>query len=457
MTALCVFGAQWGDEGKGKIIDFLSGDADVVVRFQGGANAGHTVVVGDETFILHLIPSGILRAGKRNVIGDGVALDPLTLLEEIEGLREKGIDVDGNKLRVSARAHVIFNHHRRIDAAGERWLGEGRIGTTGRGIGPCYSDKASRTGLRVSDLLQPDEFRTRLRAALAEKNALLSQVHGEEPLDLEEELARYSQVGESLRPFVADTGAEVRAAHRRGERLLFEGAQGILLDIDGGTYPYVTSSNTGPSGLAAGAAFPASRVEAVLGIAKAYTTRVGEGPFPTELLDDEGDKLQERGIEFGATTGRRRRCGWFDALAVRYAVDLSGTDALVLTKLDVLSGFDTLRIGVAYTRKTDRGDERFDAWPAHLSNLEGVEVEYESVPGWREPIDGIRDFDDLPAAARSYIERIETLCGVRVSMISVGPERDQVIRRPGLVDCMEPWLGGESAVAAPSGVGRESN
>lgn len=453
MTALCVFGAQWGDEGKGKIIDFLSGDADVVVRFQGGANAGHTVVVGEETFILHLIPSGILREGKRNVIGDGVALDPLTLLEEIEGLRGKGIEVDGNKLRVSARAHVIFNHHRRIDAAGERWLGEGRIGTTGRGIGPCYSDKASRTGLRVCDLLQPEQFRTRLRAALAEKNAMLSEVHGEQPLDLEEEFACYSKVGEALRPFVGDTGAEVRAAHRRGERLLFEGAQGILLDIDGGTYPYVTSSNTGPAGLAAGAAFPPNRVEAVLGIAKAYTTRVGEGPFPTELLDDEGDKLQERGVEFGATTGRRRRCGWFDALAVRYAVDLSGTDSLVMTKLDVLSGFETLKVGVAYSRKSGGGVERFDAWPAHLSDLEGIEVEYEDIPGWTEPIDGVRRFEDLPAAARNYVERIETLCGVPISMISVGPERDQVIRRPGLVDCMGPWLAAEPVVAAPSGPG----
>ena len=425
MPSLSVFGAQWGDEGKGKMIDYLAADQDVVVRYQGGANAGHTVVVDGERYALHLIPSGILHPGKVNVVGGGVALDPIELLEEIDGLAERGVQVDGGNLRLAANAHVIFEHHRRIDGLAERWLGQGRIGTTGRGIGPCYADKAARTGLRVCDLLEPQRCRERLRAALAEKNALIEKVHGERPLDLAQQLDLYTSLGDRLRPFVGDAGAEVRRAYAEGKHVLFEGAQGVMLDIDHGTYPFVTSSNTGVGGIANGAAFPPNRIDRAFGIAKAYCTRVGEGPFPTELHGRQADSLRRAGNEFGTTTGRPRRAGWFDALAVRYALELGGADAWIVTKLDVLTGLDELFVGVAY----ERGGERWTEYPAQLASLEGVQVELESVPGWSEEIGGIRTWDRLPANARRYVEMLEERVGVRVGMLSVGAGREAVVSR----------------------------
>ena len=425
MPTTSVFGAQWGDEGKGKLIDLMARDADVIVRYQGGANAGHTVVVGGEKYVLHLIPSGILHPGKINVIGNGVAVDPLKFLEEVEGLRKRGQHVDGTGLKLSASAHVIFEHHRLIDQLSERWRGEGRIGTTGRGIGPCYADKAARTGLRVADLLDNVYCRTRLRAALAEKNALIEKVHGERPLDLDGQLDRYTALAERLRPFVCDTGALVRKAWKDGKRILFEGAQGAMLDIDGGTYPFVTSSNTGANGIAAGALFPARHIERVIGIAKAYCTRVGEGPFPSEQDNPTGERIRKQGNEYGSTTGRPRRCGWFDAVAVRYALEVSGADGFIVTNLDVLSGFESIEIA---TRYRIGGSERRD-WPSELPRLEGLTPVYEQFPGWNEDITGVRRYADLPAAARHYVESLEREVGAPILLLSVGPERDQVIGR----------------------------
>jgi adenylosuccinate synthase len=425
MPSLSVFGAQWGDEGKGKIIDFFSENADFVVRYQGGANAGHTVVVGGDKYVLHLIPSGILHPGKVNVIGNGVAVDPFKFLQEIDELRRRGVVVDGRNLRLSAQAHVIFEHHRLIDQLSEHWRGEGRIGTTGRGIGPCYADKAARTGLRIADLLDPERCSIRLRAALAEKNALIERVHGEKPLDLSAQLARYTTLAEELRPFVGDTGAEVREAYRSGRRILFEGAQGAMLDIDSGTYPFVTSSNTGANGIASGACFPPRHIDRAIGIAKAYCTRVGEGPFPSEQANAIGDRIREAGHEYGATTGRPRRCGWFDAVAVRYALELSGADGWIMTNLDVLTGFDSIQFAVGY-----RVDGRIARnWPADLASIDEVEPVYESHASWSEDITAVRAFEDLPRAARDYVERVEREVGAPIVMLSVGPERSQVIPR----------------------------
>ena len=425
MPSLAVFGAQWGDEGKGKIIDLLARDADYVVRYQGGANAGHTVVVGGEKYVLHLIPSGILHPGKVNVIGNGAAVDPIKLLEEVDGLRNRGVIVDGSNLRLSATAHVIFEHHRRIDQLSERWRGVGRIGTTGRGIGPCYADKAARTGLRVVDLLESGLLCTRLSAALVEKNAILERVYNETPLDLDEQIQRYLEVGERLRPFVGDTGAEIRAAYRAGQHVLFEGAQGMLLDIDLGTYPYVTSSHTGVAGIAAGSGFPPQHVERAIGVAKAYCTRVGEGPFPTELHGRAAEVLREAGNEYGATTGRPRRCGWFDAVAMRYALEVGGSDGWVMTNLDVLTGFPEVYMGIAYRR----GSQRWTEYPAHLPSLDGVEVEYVRMPSWTEDITVVRAYEDLPEGTRKYVEAMEREVGYPIRILSVGPDREQVIPR----------------------------
>jgi len=425
MPSISVFGAQWGDEGKGKIIDRLASEIDYVVRYQGGANAGHTVIVDGEKYVLHLIPSGILHPGRINVIGGGVAVDPITLIDEMEGLLGRGVAVDGSNLRLAANAHVIFEHHKRIDALSEHGRGKGRIGTTGRGIGPCYADKAARTGLRVCDLLEPDVLESRLRAALAGKNEVIRKVHGAEPLDLDGELERYASLGERLRPFVGDVGLELREAYKQGKRVLFEGAQGAALDIDFGTYPFVTSSNTGVAGVAAGAAFPPRWIDRSIGIAKAYCTRVGEGPFPTELDGEMGERLREAGCEFGATTGRPRRCGWFDAVAVRSAFSLADAQEWVVTNLDVLSGMGDISVGVAYKK----GAQRWDQYPLELPDLDGIEVEYETFPGWTEDITGVTTFEGLPATTRAYIERLESLVGARIGMLSVGPDRDQVISR----------------------------
>jgi adenylosuccinate synthase len=425
MPSLSVFGAQWGDEGKGKLIDLLSRNADMVVRYQGGANAGHTVVVGAEKYVLHLIPSGILHPSRINVIGNGVAVDPFKFLEEVRGLQKRGVKVEPSNLRLSANAHVIFEHHRLIDQLSERWRGEGRIGTTGRGIGPCYADKAARTGLRVVDLLEPEHCRSRLKAALAEKNALIQRVHGETPLELEAQLDRYVSLAGELQPFVADTGAEVRAAYRAKKQILFEGAQGAMLDIDAGTYPFVTSSNTGSNGISAGASFPPRWIDRSIGIAKAYCTRVGEGPFPSELHNATGDRIREQGNEYGSTTGRPRRCGWFDAVAVRYALELSGADGWIVTNLDVLTGFDEIQAATRY--KIDGRETR--EWPSASPSFDSIEPVYAKHPGWTEDITRTRRFEDLPKNARAYVEWLEREVGVPIVMLSVGPEREQVISR----------------------------
>ena len=424
MPSLSVFGAQWGDEGKGKIIDLLSRDADYVVRYQGGANAGHTVIVGGEKYVLHLVPSGILHRGRVNVIGNGLAVDPIALLSEIDGLCERGVEVTGKNLRLSSSAHVIFEHHRYLDQLVESSRGERRIGTTGRGIGPCYADKAARIGLRVGDLLDAERCRARLEIALGEKNGRFTKVHGAEPLDLDEQLARYTTLGDRLRPFVGDTGAEVRRAYDAGKHVLFEGAQGTMLDIDHGTYPFVTSSNTGTNGIPSGAGFPAGRIDRAIGIAKAYCTRVGEGPFPSEDHGADGAAIRDAGNEYGATTGRPRRCGWFDTVAARYALELNGADGLVMTNLDVLTGFERISAGVAYLR----GPEVLEEYPAGES-LTGLEPRYESHPGWEEDISAVREYGQLPENTRRYVEWIEERVGVPIVMLSVGPDREQVISR----------------------------
>ena len=425
MPSLSVFGAQWGDEGKGKIIDLLSDRVDVVVRYQGGANAGHTVVVDGEKWVLHLIPSGILHEGKVNVIAAGVAIDPVTLLGEIDGLEARGVRVGPERLRIAANAHVIFEQHKRIDGLSERWKGDGRIGTTGRGIGPAYGDKAARTGLRIADLLDPERCSKRLRANLAEKNALIQLVHEEPPLPVDELVERYRAVGDRLRPYVADTGAEIRRAAREGKKVLFEGAQGIMLDIDHGTYPFVTSSNTGPGGIPSGAGVPPHMIGRAIGIAKAYCTRVGEGPFPSEIHGDAAERLRAAGHEYGTTTGRPRRAGHFDAVAVRYALELAGATGWIMTKLDVLAGLGDLDVVTGYSKD----GESFAEYPAHLACLDGIEVETESISGWTEDIASVRSFDELPDAVQSYVERIEEIVGVPIVMVSVGAERDAVIRR----------------------------
>jgi adenylosuccinate synthase len=427
MPTLSIFGAQWGDEGKGKIIDLLARGADYVVRYQGGANAGHTVVVDGQKFILRLVPSGILHPGKVNVIGNGVAVDPLALFGEIEELAGRGVRVDPKRLRVSAGAHVIFEHHRRLDVLAERWRGAGRIGTTGRGIGPCYADKTARTGLRVGDLLEPARRRARLTAAIVEKNALIEAVHREPPLELERVLAEVGAVAERLAPFVADTGAEVRRAWKQGKSILFEGAQGALLDLDHGTYPYVTSSNTGTAGIGTGAGFPPNRVERVVGVAKAYCTRVGEGPFPSEDKGKDGDTIREVGKEFGSVTGRPRRCGWLDLVALRYALELNGATALILTNLDVLSVFDSIPVCVAYDVAGRPGP--VSEYPADLPDLEAITPRYERRAGWKTDIGAVRRYSDLPRATREYVEWVEEALGVPIEMLSVGPEREAVIPR----------------------------
>ncbi len=424
MPSLSVFGAQWGDEGKGKIIDQLSVTADYVVRYQGGANAGHTVIVDGEKYILHLVPSGILHEGRVNVIGNGLAVDPIALLEEIDGLLERGVAVTGENLLLSPSAQVILEHHRLVDALNERSRGATRIGTTGRGIGPCYSDKARRIGLRIGDLLDPDRCRTRLAAALAEKNAVIEKVHGESPLGLDAQLDKYMSLGDRLRPFVRDTGAVLRRAYDEGKQVLFEGAQGLMLDIDHGTYPYVTSSNTGTNGIPSGAGFPARKIDRSIGIAKAYCTRVGEGPFPSEDHGPAGEAIREAGHEYGATTGRPRRCGWFDAVAVRYALDLNGADGMVMTNLDVLTGFEEIHVATRYTL----GSESLDELPAGTP-LEGIEAQLETHVGWTEDVTGVREFEALPENTRRYVEWVESLVGVSIVMLSVGPDREQVIPR----------------------------
>jgi len=423
MAATLVIGTQWGDEGKGKVVDLLAADADVVVRFHGGNNAGHTLVVNGERTVLNLVPAGVLHPGRVCMMGAGLVIDPEVLVREIDALRARGYLADDAWLRVSEQAHLIMPYHRAIDRARERLRGAGMIGTTGRGIGPAYEDKMARSGIRVGDLFDEVGFREALQANLREKNAHLEALLGEPPLGFDEIHERYAGFRERLRPFVTDTGAELRAALAAGRRVLLEGAQGMMLDVDHGTYPFVTSSNCVSGAALAGAGLPPRALERVVGITKTYTTRVGGGPFPTELTDALGDRLRADGDEYGATTGRPRRCGWFDAVVVRQAAVLSGVDALALTKLDVLTGIDPLRVGVAY----EIDGRRFELPPARQRDWLRATPVYEELPGWREPLGGARRLDDLPANARRYLDRIASLVGVGVMLVSVGAQRDQTI------------------------------
>ncbi len=421
MSTVVLIGTQWGDEGKGKITDFLAREADLVVRYQGGNNAGHTVVIDGQEFRLHLIPSGIFYPDKICLIGNGVVIDPAVLVRELDMLAEQGIST-GN-LRISPRAHVIMPYHRRLDEAEEDRRGDSRIGTTRRGIGPAYMDKAARSGIRVVDLLDPEEFAARLRDNIAEKNKVLSQIYGAPGFDFEEVLSEYLRLAERIRPYVADTSLVVNEAVKAGRNVLFEGAQGTLLDLDHGTYPYVTSSHPTAGAACLGAGIGPTRIDRVVGVAKAYVTRVGGGPFPSELHGELGDLLRQRGREFGTTTGRPRRCGWFDAVVVRYAARINGLDYLALTKLDILSGLPEVRICRGYRY---RGEELTE-FPASLKVLAECEPVYETLPGWDEDISGVREYGALPANARRYVERIVELTGVPVALIGVGTGRHQTI------------------------------
>ena len=423
MSAVVLIGAQWGDEGKGKVTDFLAEKAEMVVRYQGGNNAGHTVVVNGEEFKLHLIPSGILYEDKTCVIGNGVVLDPKVLLEELYYLEKRGIKT--GQLLISSNAQVIMPYHRLLDSLEEDARGEHKIGTTKRGIGPAYMDKAARIGIRVSDLIDRDEFSARLRRNLAEKNNFLTKLYGLEPLKYEEIFNEYQEYALKLRPYVTDSSLVINESIQNGEKILFEGAQGTLLDLDHGTYPYVTSSHPIAGGACIGAGVGPTRIQRVVGVAKAYTTRVGEGPFPTELLDQTGEILREHGHEFGTTTGRARRCGWFDAVIVRYAARVNGLTDLAITKLDVLTGLEKIRIGVGYRA----GNEVIYEFPQSQKIFRDSLPVYEEMPGWNEDITGIRHFEDLPTAAQNFIQRVEQLTEVPVTLVAVGPGREQTIVR----------------------------
>ncbi len=423
MANVAVIGAQWGDEGKGKIVDLLAQESDVVVRFQGGNNAGHTLVVNGEKTILHVIPSGALHPDKVCVIGNGVVLDAEVLLHELQELRQQGHLQDNGQLRISEQAHLIMPYHKAIDQARERMRGAGKIGTTGRGIGPTYEDKAARVGIRVIDLLEEDTFRAKLEHNIAEKNVYLRAILKEQALDFEEIHRTYGGYREQLAPYVTDTGVLLEEMFRDGKNVLFEGAQGTLLDLDHGTYPFVTSSNTVIGGVCSGAGIGPRHIHEVIGISKAYTTRVGSGPFPTELTGPEGRKLQQDGDEFGATTGRPRRCGWFDAVAVRHAVRLNGLTGIALTKLDVLTGLPKIRVCTAYRA----GTALLHHFPASLKVMESLEPVWEEFEGWQEPVSGARSVSDLPANARRYMERLEELVETEIVITSIGPDRDQTI------------------------------
>ena len=422
-----VLGTQWGDEGKGKIVDLLTESASAVVRFQGGHNAGHTLVIDGEKTVLHLIPSGILRQDKTCVIGNGVVLSPEALLKEILELEAKGVPVR-KRLRLSPACPLILPYHVRLDQAREKARGIAKIGTTGRGIGPAYEDKVARRGLRLGDMLHRERFASKLGEVLDYHNFVLTRYHGEEAVDFQEVLDEAMRMAEELLPMISDTVGLVHALRRQGDNILFEGAQGSLLDIDHGTYPFVTSSNTTAGGTATGSGVGPLYLDYVLGITKAYTTRVGSGPFPTELFDDHGRHLAERGHEFGATTGRPRRCGWFDAVALRHAVQINSVSGICLTKLDVLDGLENIRVCVGYRSKD--GDV-LDT-PVDSEGYEAVEPLYEDLPGWKESTLGVKRVEDLPANARSYISFLEEQVGTSIDIISTGPDRIEtiVLRNP---------------------------
>ncbi|MBE9503806.1 MAG: adenylosuccinate synthase [Proteobacteria bacterium] len=423
MSNVVVVGAQWGDEGKGKVVDIYTEFADLVVRYQGGANAGHTIVVKDQKFVLHLIPSGILHEGKRCIIGNGVVIDPKALLEEVDVLKSQGYLADDSQLVISDRAHIIMPWHKKIDVAREALKGDKKIGTTGRGIGPCYEDKYARVGIRVADLIDLNLFSERLKRNVESKNRYLVEFLNDTACDYDEIYTEYSQYAERLKPYVADTSLLVYKSIKENESALFEGAQGSMLDIDHGTYPYVTSSNTVAGGACSGVGIGPTNIDEVIGITKAYTTRVGSGPFPTELDCETGERLRTQGGEFGATTGRKRRCGWFDAVVVGEAVRTNGLTGIALTKLDVLTGMDKIMICTEYECE----GEKFDHLPSSLRKLEKVVPVYEEMDGWNESIEEIESFDDLPDNAKKYVKRLEALIDVSVVLVSVGQKRQETI------------------------------
>lgn len=424
MPAIVLIGAQWGDEGKGKTTDLLGGRVQWVVRYQGGNNAGHTVVLPTgENFALHLIPSGVLTPGVTNVIGNGVVVDPGVLLSEVESLEERGVDT--SKLLISADAHLLMPYHVAIDKVTERYMGSKKIGTTGRGIGPCYQDKVARMGIRVADVLDPDQLTHKVEAALEFKNQVLVKIYNRTALEPAQVVETLLEQTERFRDRIADTRLLLNAALEAGETVLLEGSQGTLLDVDHGTYPYVTSSNPTAGGAAVGSGIGPTRISIVLGILKAYTTRVGAGPFPTELFNKNGEYLSKTGGEFGVTTGRRRRCGWFDAVVARYATRVNGITDYFLTKLDVLSSLEMVPICVGYRI----GGKRIYDMPMTQTDLYRAEPIYEEMPGWWEGISAAREFEDLPTNARDYVSRLEELAGAPVSCIGVGPGRDQTIVR----------------------------
>jgi adenylosuccinate synthase len=434
---IVVIGAQWGDEGKGKIVDLLAERFDIVARYQGGHNAGHSVYVGDKSYVLHLIPSGITHPGKKCVLGNGMVIDPKAFFEEADRLAEQGVEVTPERVLVSSRAHLILPYHRALDHTSEERLGNERVGTTLRGIGPAYEDKAGRRGIRAADALVPDVLRSRTERNLEDANRII-MAYGGTALDVEEVLQETSRLVERLAPFIADTTHFLNRAAKEGRSILIEGAQATLLDVDHGTYPFVTSSSTTAGGAAVGTGLAPHRIGGVLGIVRTYTTRVGEGPFPTEMIEGEdelGQLIRERGREYGASTGRPRRCGWFDAFATRYAAEINGFTSVALTKLDVLDTLDEIKVCTGY--RLD--GQMLDSFPAVAQDLRRVEPIYETIPGWKTSTEGVSDMSGLPTAARTYVDFLSEQIGVGIGLISTGPERAQTI----LVrdSALSEWLG----------------
>ncbi len=424
MSSVVVVGTQWGDEGKGKIVDLLTRYADFVVRFQGGNNAGHTLVVEGKKFIFHIIPSGILYEDKMCMIGNGVIIDPGVLLHEIDQLQKQGLRVSPDRLMISERAHLIMPYHSRLDQAKEAALSESnKIGTTGRGIGPCYMDKVGRIGIKAGDLLDDALFREKLREAVEEKNFLLTTKYHVAPVDYDEIYRLYQDYAEKITPFYGNVSVELDKARKSNQNILFEGAQGTQLDIDHGTYPFVTSSNTIAGNACNGSGFGPAHIDAVVGIMKAYTTRVGSGPFPTELFDETGNQLQEKGCEFGATTGRRRRCGWLDGVVANDAARLNGLTGLAITKLDVLSGQANIKIATSY----ELNGKSISVMPSNITQASAVIPVYESLAGWKKEIENVREYEDLPTQAKDYIRRVEDFTGIPANIVSVGPDRAETL------------------------------
>ncbi len=420
MSVSILVGSQWGDEGKGKVVDILSEKFEIVARYQGGANAGHTVQIGDKQYILHLIPSGILRENVICVIGNGVVIDPKALLDEIEILEKNNIKVSG-RLFISQNAHLIMPYHKLLDQINES--GSNKIGTTGRGIGPCYIDKYARKGIKIVDLLHRDTLENKIRMNLQEKNNLLKKVYDKEELDVEEIIKEYTEFDKKIDQYIKDVPVYLNNSIAEGKSVLLEGAQGALLDVDHGTYPFVTSSSPTSGGACTGTGIPPTKINEVIGIVKAYTTRVGNGPFPTELLDEEGEKLRKIGAEYGATTGRPRRCGWFDAFLVKYSCMINGIDYVAITKLDVLDTFDEIKVCVGY----QENGKILKSFPTDVHQFDKIEPVYETLPGWKQNINKAKTYDELPEATKNYLEFISSTAGFKIKIISVGPKRDETI------------------------------